>query len=360
MVVTLDRFILKQFLVALGVGLCFFVLLLQVIELFANIGRYLALEVPIEAVLRVQLLYLPKSVSLAVPISVLFAVSYTLGMMYSRNELISVFAGGMSLRRFGASVLVLGALISAAGFWFEESIVIESYRRKNALQRELLQAHRDFSNPDVAVLGDRNRIVYIADFYDADRQRLSRVLVVVRDDEGRLVERIDAGAAHWRGDRWEFENVQRFTRRPDSEELERRAHETYSEPRFNTRPHVFARLTRKVEEMRLEQAWDWVESLRAAGLPYRKQLTDLYERYAFATTPFLMALFATGVGSRLKKNVLLGSLLTSISLAVVYYVSRMVLNLLAVSGSVEPLWGAWAPVGFFLFVGVLLFRHART
>jgi len=361
MVVTLDRFILKQLLVGLFVSLCFFVLLLHVIELFANIGRYLSLEIPLEAVWRVQLLYLPKSISLALPLSVLFGVSYTLGIMYSRNELISVFAGGMSLRRFTAPVLVVGAVLSLLGFLFEEGVVIESYRRKNTLQRELLQAHRDFSNPDVAVLGDGNRIVYIADFYNADRLTLSRLLVVVRNRDGELEERLDAASAQWTGEYWEFTDVKRYLRRDDDpERLIREEHERYSDPRFNTQPRVFARVTRDVGEMPLEDAHDWVASLRDAGLPYRRQASELYERYAFSTTPFLMALFATGVGSRLRKNVLLGSLLTSVSLGVVYYVARMVLNLLAVSGSVEPLWGAWAPVFVFLILGAILFRHART
>ncbi len=361
MIVTLDRFILKQLLTGVFVSLSFFVLLLHVIELFANIGRYLSLEIPAAAVLRVQLLYLPKSISLALPLSVLFGVSYTLGIMYSRNELISVFAGGMSLRRFVAPVLVAGALLSVLGFLFEEGVVIESYRRKNTLQRELLQAHRDFSNPDVAVLGDANRVVYIADFYNADRRTLSGLLVVVRNRAGELEERIDAASAQWTGEYWEFSEAKRYLRAgDDGRRFEREEHERYSDPRFDTPPRVFARVTRNVGEMPLDEAHDWVESLREAGLPYRRQASELYERYAFATTPFLMALFATGVGSRLRKNVLLGSLLTSVSLGVVYYVARMVLNLLAVSGSVEPLWGAWAPVLVFLGLGVLMFRHART
>ncbi len=360
MVVTLDRFILKQLVASLLVSLSFFVLLLHVIELFANIGRYLSLEIEMREVLRVQLLYIPKSVSLSLPLGMLFSVSYTLGMMYSRNELISVFAGGMPLRRFVTPVVVTGALMSAVGFWFEEAVVIESYRQKNALQRELLQAHRDFSNPDVAVLGDANRIVYIADFYDADRRTLSRVLVAVRNTDGELLERIDAGSARWNGSAWEFQNVRRYTRTVGDERFERQDLNTYTDSRFDTEPNVFARLTREIAEMPLEQAHAWVESLRAAGLPHRRQLSEVYERYAFATTPLLMALFATGVGSRLKKNVLLGSLLTSVSLAVIYYVARMVLNLLAVSGSVEPLFGAWAPVGVFLTLGIALFQHART
>ncbi|MFW5844538.1 MAG: LptF/LptG family permease, partial [Spirochaetota bacterium] len=89
-----DWMVLKSFFPVFFAALLFFVLIIQLVDLFANLVRYLSLEVPLLSIARVQFLYLPKSVSFALPVALLFAVAFTLGQLYSNNELISVFAAG--------------------------------------------------------------------------------------------------------------------------------------------------------------------------------------------------------------------------------------------------------------------------
>ena len=64
--------------------------------------------------------------------------------------------------------------------------------------------------------------------------------------------------------------------------------------------------------MTAAQASDWLKSLRRAGLPYRETLTQYYTRYFFALSPLIVALIASGVGSRFKRNILLMNLLAAL------------------------------------------------
>ncbi|MFP4378328.1 MAG: LptF/LptG family permease, partial [Spirochaetales bacterium] len=50
----------------------------------------------------------------------------------------------------------------------------------------------------------------------------------------------------------------------------------------------------------------------------------------------------------------------SLSVSVVYYVAQFLSGLLAQSGIVSPLVGAWFGVALFVGVGVLLLRRSRT
>jgi lipopolysaccharide export system permease protein len=54
------------------------------------------------------------------------------------------------------------------------------------------------------------------------------------------------------------------------------------------------------------------------------------------------------------------SLLVSLGVSVVYYVIQMVSGLMAYSGYISPIVGAWAGFAMFTVVGVLLFRYSRT
>ncbi len=68
----------------------------------------------------------------------------------------------------------------------------------------------------------------------------------------------------------------------------------------------------------------------------------------------------SAIGGRFKRNIVLMSLLVSLCLAVLYYVTGMVTGLMAQSGTIAPLAGAWTPIVVFLVATVVLFRYSRT
>jgi lipopolysaccharide export system permease protein len=66
------------------------------------------------------------------------------------------------------------------------------------------------------------------------------------------------------------------------------------------------------------------------------------------------------MGGRFRKNILLMSLFASLSVAVVYYIAEMLSMTMAGLNYIHPFIGAWFPVLFFLFIGVILVRGAKT
>lgn len=353
-----DWMVLRSFIPVFLVALLFFVLILQLVDLFANLVRYLSLEVPLVSIARVQFLYLPKSLSFALPVALLFAVAFTLGQLYSNNELISVFAAGISLYRFVFPLLLLGILLGAGSVVFEEKVVIETLRAKNALSRELLNINRSFSNTRVAVTSPDRRVVIYADYYNDAARTLSGVTVLLRNPDGSFAERIEAPWGEWNGSHWEFSDAVVFEY--GVEGFERRGQQRVSNEKVVVHPRVFQRSERDVSEMTLEQARDFVRSQREAGLPFRRALTEYWNRYSFALTPVIVVLISAAVGGRFRKNIILMSLLLSLCLAVAYYVAGMVTDLMAVGGLLSPFAGAWISALVFLFGGGLLFRYART
>jgi lipopolysaccharide export system permease protein len=339
-------------------ALTFFVLMLQLVDLFPDLVRYLDSEVPATEILRVQLLYTPKAVSYALPMSLLFAVSFTLGSYYSNNELIAVFGSGTSLYRFVLPILALGMVFGSASFFFEEHVVIDTLEEKGRLSRQILNANVSFSNTNVTVMGESGRLVYHADYYNDATTTLSELLIVERDEIGAFVRRIDAEWAEWNGSNWELNRAKVFAF--EEEVLRETQYNRLSDPVLTAKPSGFRRKTRNVDEMRLPELREWIATLRASGQPFREALTKYYERYSFALTPFIVVLISSAIGGRFKKNILLMSLLVSLSVSVVYYVIQMIGGLMAYSGYISPLVGAWSGFALFSLAGVLLFRLSRT
>jgi lipopolysaccharide export system permease protein len=114
----LDRYLVRQFFPIFLVATAMFMMLLSLIDLFAHLVRYLNYEVPFSQIMKINLFYVPKSFSYALPISLLFASAYTLGDLYARNELTSIFSSGIPFWRFSLPLVFIGLLASVFSFFF--------------------------------------------------------------------------------------------------------------------------------------------------------------------------------------------------------------------------------------------------
>jgi lipopolysaccharide export system permease protein len=356
----LDRMLLSSFAPILLVAILFFVLLLQLIDVFGSIWRYLAHEVPLAEIARIALLYTPKCVAYSLPIAFLFAVSFTLGQLYARGELVAILGSGVSLYRLVAPFLVLGLAFSAASFFFEDAVVIPTYAQRNAKWSAAVKAVTSLSQANVTVASPDQRTIYQADYYNDAQRRLTGLTLVVRGADFGFDRRIDAAWAEWSADRWVLHDCRIFTWDPAAGRLGDVRADTLADRSFDEPPETFRRLTRNVEEMGFREARGYVELLRRAGFASEEALTDLYRKVSFACTPLIVALIASSLGSAFRKNILLMSLLAALVVSVLYYVFQMVTGILAKNGVIPPLAGAWVPFTLFLVLGAMLFRAART
>jgi len=354
----LDRLAIRSFLPMLLAAMAFFVLILHLVDLFDNIVAFLNRDVPMSQVAYLQYLYLPQTIRFALPVALLFSASFTLGTFYGNNELIAVFGAGVPFVRFVMPIVLFGVAASAFIFWFEDAVVIDATSEKNAMERQLL-GRGVTGRSDLTVTAAEGRVVFYVEYFVQSDHSLDRVTVFERDESGRFVRRVNARTGEWVGDRWELRDALVFEATPSGEIVARRE-DVFSDERYRVQPHVFARRTQNVDELRRAEAREFVESRREAGLPYRQAMTDYLSRYSFAFTPLVVTLISCAVGSRLKKNILLFSLLTALGISVLHYVLEMVTGLLARFGYITPHVGAFSSVAVFLSIGVALLSRTRS
>jgi lipopolysaccharide export system permease protein len=352
-------YLLRIFLPALAAALGLFALILELVDLFGNLWRYLAQGAPLLSVLKVMVLYLPTALSNGLPIALLFAASYSLAMLYADNELTVIFGSGVSLARFTAPLFAIALALCAFSFFFDDSVVLKTIKQKNELSKLLLNSRTTLSNPDVTVISRDGEVVYRAQFYDDSSQTLSGITVVERDKAGEPAARTEASTARWDGSRWAFGRVRRFTRQADGSWTDS-SYDSWSSERLDERPDAFRSLNRDLNELSSSELGSYVGFLKRAGLPYAAALAERHKRYSFSFTPLVVVLLAGASGGLFRKNVLLASLLTSLVAATMYYVAQMITMLLAKDGTIDPRIGAWAPLVLFVAAGTALFRKART
>ena len=333
-----------------------FILLLSMIDLFANLVRYLNYEVAAKQIFTVSFYYLPKSFSYAMPIALLFASAYTLGDLYSRNELTSVFASGIPFWRFSLSLLIIGFAASIFSFVFDDLVVIPTLKMKNELSRTLLHQQRPENRSDIVIKARNGSLIYAVDYFDNTSKIINGVSILEQDSSGGLISLVRSPRAHWNGEYWElispviYEWENGFLRYRNLEKTDE----------YREEPDTFRRNMVNVEELPVRDARMLVNDLRIAGLPVVNALSDYYHRFSFATVSLVVMILSLSMGGRFRKNILLMSLLSSLVSAVIFYVTEMITMMMAKSGYIPPLAGAWFPVAMFIAAGLILLRTAKT
>jgi lipopolysaccharide export system permease protein len=235
-------------------------------------------------------------------------------------------------------------------------------RTKNELSRLHLNEQRQENRSDIVIRAKNGHLIYAVDFLDTNRQILNGVQIIEQDSEGRIIYVIRAPQAIWtsahdqEGGYWNLitpviyeweDDLLRFRNYGETNE-------------FREEPAMFLRNMVEVEELRVGDARLLIEDLKATGLPFVRTLANYYRRYSFASVSLVVVVLSISMGGRFKKNILLMSLLSSLVAAVVFYVTEMITMLLAQSGYIYPIIGAWFPVFVFIALGLLCLKTAKT
>ncbi|MCL2214207.1 MAG: LptF/LptG family permease [Treponema sp.] len=352
----LDKYLLRQFLPIFLVAVSLFSFVLLLIDLFANITRYLNNEVPILKILQIGLYYIPQCISYALPISLLFAAAYTLGDLYARNELTCIFSAGIPFRRFSISLLAVGFFVSILSFFFDDKLVIPTMKLKNDLSRRALNQYITQSDSDIVIKTRSGLLTYSVDYFDNDRKILNGVSIIEMSESGEFISQIRASSAEWRETHWEFRNALIY--KYDNGIL--RVSSLDPDTSYNEHPDIFRRSAVIIEELPVKEARLLVEDLRSVGLPYFSAQADYYHRFSFSSTSFIVMILSVSMGGRFRKNILLMSLFTSLAAAVVFYVTEMMSMAMAGLNYIPAVFGAWFPVIIFIFIGFFLLMSAKT
>ena len=352
----LDRYLVRQFIPIFFVAVAMFTFVLLLIDLFTNLVRYLNYEVSFAEIMKISLYYVPKSLSYALPISLLFASAYTLGDLYARNELTSIFSSGIPFWRFSLSLVIIGLLASVFSFFFDDTIVIPTLRVKNELGRIALRQQTAENNSDIVIKARQGQLIYSVDYYDYTAQILNGVSIVEQDSQGAFVSLIRAPRATWNGEYWIFFNPILYY----WDDALLRSGPLPPTDAYREQPDTFRRHAVRSGDLPAREGKLLVEDLKAAGLPFIEAQADYYHRYSFSTVSLIVMILSISMGGRFRKNILLMSLLASLSAAVVFYVMEMMTMMMAKLGYIPTIVGAWFPVIVFIIVGLLLLRGAKT
>ena len=136
----LDIYLIQQFITILLISILGFTSVFLVVDLIENLDRFIDNSVPWNIVFKYYLFTMPWFVNIALPMAMLIATVFSVGLLVKRNEWTAMKSSGISLYRISIPLIIIGIIISYVSFEFENKIVSNGNEIRSQIEQEFIKS----------------------------------------------------------------------------------------------------------------------------------------------------------------------------------------------------------------------------
>lgn len=355
----LDRYLLREFLTYLALGLAGFIVIYAVVDIIEKLGSFLDHRAALALIATYYANLVPKIVVQMMPVALLLATFLALGQLNKFGELTAMRAAGISILRILVPVFGVALVCAVATLLLSEFVVPKASRECNDILNRRIQQMQDLrgiERTDLTYLGQGGRIWYMR-LYIVPERRMHEV-TLQEFKKGALVRRIDASEATWDGSRWVFVSGVKRT----FDDAGREVAETF--PRLAVgglaeSPADFARDDIRPEEMNWFELSAYIQRLRSSGARVANYLVDLHMKLAFPVICVVVVLIGGALATRMRMQSAALGFGLSIAIAILYYSVMRAGQALGHNGAMPPYAAAWMGDAIFGGIGAWMMRQAQ-
>ncbi|HUN88189.1 MAG TPA: LPS export ABC transporter permease LptF [Terriglobales bacterium] len=357
----IDDYVLRDFLLYLGMVIGTFLMLVLVFtffELLKNLSH-----VPLYVIGEYLVTVTPYFLYNTTPISMLLAVLITFGLFEKSSEITAMKASGMSIYRVILPVLVTAAIVAGGLFFFDQLYLPQLNKKQDALLNEIKgKPPQTYLRPDRKWIFGQHSTIYYFEFFDPDQDRFGSISAFEFDPHTfQLVRRIHAQRAYWSDSlqRWTFENG--WERVFQGEAVSQfRSFDVTTFAELNEPPPYFKKEVKQSLEMNYEELHRYINDLAQSGFDVIRLRVQLHKKLAFPVMTFVMAVLAVPFALRGGRRGALTGIATAIGIAIVYWVGMGFFEAMGNANQLPAVLAAWSPDLLFGLVGGYLLLKVPT
>ncbi len=350
------RYMALRFLKPFLFGLGMFALLIFLGDLFDKMPKLVRSPAPIWVIFNFLWLDVPYWTVRVVPMASLLATLFAVTSLLSSGEWAAVQAAGFETRAFLRPVLYMAALVTAASFIAQETVLPYCYSRAQLLWHERIHPEWEwhlFNN--VTLTSSRGEFITVRVFLPKEG-RMERPVMDYYVG-GVLSRQLDAHAAVWDPaiKRWIFLNgVERVfgPAGPTETKYERRVSE------LDAPPLQLVPRRKSPDEMSLWETVRYLRQVRYLGTSPREAATALQSKLSYPFANFIVCLLGIPIALRLRRAPKAGSIAVALAVSFFYLWTMEMGKALGNAGRAAPWVAAWAP--HLLFGAAAFWLYRRT
>ena len=358
----LDRYLVAELGGPFLFGLSAFTLIFVATQILA-IGRLVSEEhAPLWAAVEYFLWDMPQFLLLVIPMAMLLGTLLAMQRLSSESEITAMQAGGISLSRVVAPLLLVGFVVSLLALAVQEMFVPLANDKAAYIRQQAIEHVSPASSnlQAVTALPGGGKQVTIAGGLDVTTQTLLGVTVIRYDAKQKPQDFIVADRARYVQPTWTFENSTTYHFSPDGSVTTQTA--PYLTVDIGERPNQIAKQSIQItnpEDLSRAEIKERLDSGQLSPQQQRLFTATYASKLARPFAAFVFTLIAVPFGLRPVRGGGTGlGFGVAVAIVFVYYVIATIFQ--SVGSAATWLAGpaAWAPNVIFTAIGLLLLRRA--
>lgn len=350
----INRYVLKNFIRYLILCLIVLVFIYIVINLFDNLGKFLAKNALVKDIFIYYIYLTPSYIVLLIPIATIMGVFFIFGIMTKNKELIALKTCGLNINKLFLLVLMAGVGISIFTFAFQETVGVWSQTRMFEHKKDKIDKRpkRPPSRRRNFWYNGEDNWVYFIRKFDGVKKQVEGIILWQVTKDNRIKKRVDAATGIY-DSIWKFHNA--TIREFDT--LENETVNVYSNldmPELKEKPADFLKRIKPLEEITFLEIYKFVKKRARAGENVANEKVELNYRFSNPIITIIVLLITLPLSVVLKRGGIAIGMGISIVIAFIYWGMIQSCRAYGVAGLMDPVLAAWLPNIIFGAIGIIL------
>ncbi len=355
MIKTIDRYILRYFIVSLILVAFAIGLLIIAINMIEELRDFVDHKVPFSDILLYYVYYAGWILKSFLPVFVLLAGLMSIGILARRNEILAMKASGVSLYRIATPLLVFSFFLSIGHIYYNEVIFAEANMTRVQIKEEKIRRRAPRDKEWINLVHrqvNKNLFFTLRAFSPALRQ--GRDIEIYWSDENKLQKLITADQIKYTSKGWMLYDV--IERKPDQPFI---VYDSLPAPYIQYKPEDFVTPIGKPEDMSYDQLENHIRLMKQGGENFQRELVDLKLKISYPFASFIVILICVPIASNPKRGGIAVSFALGAGIALIYFIAFKVIQSLGHSGRLDADVAAWSINTVFLLIGLVIMFRAR-
>lgn len=359
---TLDRYVLREWTKVFLLAALGFPFLVMVIDLTDKLDTYMGRGISKAHVALSYVFFLPETISLVLPVAVLFAVVFTVGALGRHSELVAAKASGISFHRVVRPLLVASLAAVILDLGLTELAPGASARRAELLGDKAAKSTGSRFSPFV-YRADSGWVYSIRSLELRANGAEMRDPIMERGGTGEEYPTIlvaaqrasyDTGARKWNLTK----GAVRYLLGPERETTFK--FEALQIATLRETPTALLAEPKAPDEMRYAELGRYVDALSRSGSDTKKLRVEQALKLAVPFACIIIALFGAPLAISTPRSGMAWGVAVCLATTFIDLLMFQLSKAVGSGGALPPAFAAWVPNVLFGTAGVWLWRKART
>lgn len=348
----IDRYIAKQFVINLLGSLLVLVSLFVAVDFLSNLTN---VDVAGDVIVRYYKYSIPSIIYQMLPISCIIATIFTLTSLNKANELVALFASGMSLARISAPILICTSLFGAFSFVASDQLLPGFQKARDyILYVEIKKKPYLYATVKTNKIWYRSgNIIFYFQSLNSEKNRAQKGQFYYFDSEWNLVQAIKASSVLLDGAKWKLYNGA-LSLFPQEAGYPMNTSFKEKEIQINEELADIQTDTGSADKLSLSQLSKFIKKNKSAGLETTQFEVSYHSKFGYAFSCLVLVLLGIPFSvEKARSGGMASKIGICISLVFAFWAANSSFLTLARHGSLPPILGAWG--ANFILLGIAIY-----